>query len=261
MATSLPVGVTLTMGYDAAGDRTLLEDSLGGTILSTYDTNQELTTETYIQSGTDEMEISQAYNWQGQVTEQADYSYYSGDWHLIATENTSYNAQGQVSSITQYSNGASETIADYSMEYDGDQELTQQTDHGNASTFAYDALGELTTYGSIAYGTTTQNFDNGGNPDTSDTDATTLGNELTAYVEPAALGGDTFNYKYDDAGNLTQSIDITASPEITWTYAYDDQNHMTSAVENNTYGTRRKFITATTPGATWSRRKRSRLSI
>ena len=33
----------------------------------------------YFQSGTDEMEISQAYNWQGQFTEQLDYSYYSSE--------------------------------------------------------------------------------------------------------------------------------------------------------------------------------------
>ena len=148
------------------------------------------------------LKIVQGYDWLGRVVEQDRYDY-SSIWNLFASSTSEYNAEGSVTDLDEANTTA--TIADYSLSYDVDQELTQSIDHGNTTNFAYDALGELTTYGDAGSGTTTQAFDAGGNADTSASDGTTLGNEMTTYVDPVT--GDTMHYAYDHAGNETHSID------------------------------------------------------
>ena len=139
-----PTGVSLTFGYDGDGNRTLETDSLGGTVQSVYDADDELVTEIYTQTGGVGMQIQQQYNWQGQVTEQLDYNSAAGTT-LIATNDYGYNAEGSVTNLNEFT--PTSTVADYSLTYDQAQELTQSIDHGNTTSFGYDALGELTSYG------------------------------------------------------------------------------------------------------------------
>ena len=54
---------TLNFAYDSNGNRTLETDSLGGTVSSVYDADNELVTEIYSQTGGAGMEIQQDYNW------------------------------------------------------------------------------------------------------------------------------------------------------------------------------------------------------
>ena len=110
-----------------------------------YDADNDLVTESYTQAGTGYgMQVQQDYDWEGRVTEQRDYSDSAGTT-LIATNDYHYNAEGSVTALDESTHRS--TIADYTMAYDAAQELTQQIDHGNTTNFAYDALGELTTYG------------------------------------------------------------------------------------------------------------------
>ena len=119
MGASSPV--TLTMGYDTAGDRILLQDSLGGTIASVFDPDQELLTEIYTQSTTATpvgMEIRQAYDWEGRVSQESLFADPSGT-NLIATAKYQYNASGQVAELDEYHTSvATSVIADYTLAYD-----------------------------------------------------------------------------------------------------------------------------------------------
>ena len=203
---------TLNFAYDGNGNRTLETDSLGGTVSSIYDADNELVTEIYSQTGGTGMEIQQDYNWLGQVVEQRDYNDPSGTPTLISTSDYGYNAAGSITSLNEFTSAS--TIASYALSYDAAQELTQQIDHGNTANFAYDVLGELTTYG-----TATQSYDASGNRAS---DTVTLGNEVT-------FDG-TYSYAYDPEGNETLMYDAS----VTWAYTYDNENHMTSATETST---------------------------
>ena len=219
--------VVLTMGYDTMGERILLQDySLGGSIGSVYDPDQELVTESYSQStsGTG-MQIQQQYDWEGRVSQESFFADPSGT-SLIATAKYQYNASGQVAELDEYHTSvASSVIADYTLAYDGAQELTQEIDNDPSNTttptmtteYGYDALGELTTYGPSGGTTTTQNYNAAGNRSA---DTVTTGNEVTY--------DGTYDLQYDQEGNETLKYD----GDTTWTYNYDNQNHMTQVVES-----------------------------
>ena len=200
-----PTGVTLSMAYDGMGDRTMLEDSLGGTIESVYDPDQELLAEIYTQStgsGPVGIQIQQQYDWEGRVTQVAEYD--PSGTTLIDPSQYVYNARGEVAQLNKcaYPSMTASVVAYYTNTYEADQELTQQIDDEQGATttttdYGYDALGEVTTYGTP--GTeTTQTFNAAGNPNSSGDD-TTAGNELTSYVDPATSA--SYAYAFDTAGN------------------------------------------------------------
>ncbi len=130
----------------------------------------------------------------------------------MASSEYGYNAEGSVTELDQSTTAT--MIADYTLGYDAAQELTQSIDHGTTTNFAYDVLGELTTYG-----TTTQSYSNEGSRNGT---TTTSGNEVS-------FDG---TYGYDPEGNETSMWDSSVS----WSYTYDDDNHMTSAKEYTTAG-------------------------
>jgi RHS repeat-associated protein len=145
------------------------------------------------------------------VSEQEDYNDPSGTPTLVASSEYGYNAEGSVTSLDESTTAS--MVADYALGYDAAQELTQSIDHSTTTNFAYDVLGELSTYG-----TTTQSYSNEGNRNGA---GVTAGNEVTTYG--------SYTYAYDDVGNETEMYDTAAS--TTWAYTYDDDNHMNSATE------------------------------
>jgi RHS repeat-associated protein len=174
---------------------------------SVYNADNELVGETYSQNGTGYgMTFQQTYDWEGRVLEQTRNAIGSS---LTVTSVYAYNAENSVTSLDESTTAS--TIADYVLSYDQDQELTQQIDHGNTTSFAYDALGELTNYG-----TTVQSYTTAGNRTV---DTTTYGNEVTY--------DGTYSYTYDGEGN-----EITKDGAgQTWSFTYDDDNHMIQASE------------------------------
>ena len=128
---------------------------------------------------------------------------------LVASSVFDYNAENSITALNESTTAS--MIADYSLGYDADQELTQQIDHGNTTSFGYDALGELTSYG-----TASQAYDAGGNRDGAGV-TVNAGNEVTY--------DGTDYYAYDQAGNETLMYNSTS----TASYTYDNENHMTSA--------------------------------
>ena len=236
--------VTLTMAYDGNGDRTLLQNSLGGTIDYSYDTDGDLTTEVYTQSTgattSVVMSFEEQYDWQGRVTDQLDYSGAT----LVGTSSMDYNALGEVASISQF---ASTAVANYSMTYDVNREVTEQIDHGVTNNFAYDSLGQETSFGTVSQ---TYNA-NGSNA----AYTATYGDEVTY---------DGTNYHlYDQAGNETETYDTTTG--TTWAYSYDNQNHLIKAQETVTgtltmqanyeydaFGSQVEESVATLSGGTWT---------
>ena len=66
--------MTLTYEYDADGNRTSMDDSLGGVVSYTYNARDELTNETLSGSGISAIAVANTYDNAGNMTGQTRYS-------------------------------------------------------------------------------------------------------------------------------------------------------------------------------------------
>jgi RHS repeat-associated protein len=234
-----PFGVSLSFGYDANGNRDLVQDSFGGTTQSTYDAANQLVSELFSQTGQPSLQVDQTYNAAGAVAGQTD----STNGEVIATAADSYDASGNLTDLL-YQAGNGTTLADFQYAYapgavvgvvgsggvsdlgnisggstSGD--LLAETDNGVTTGYQYDTTGQLTSYGS-----TTQTYDANGNRN---------GPGYVVGPDNQLLSDGTNNYTYDADGNETTRTNIATGD--TWTYGYDNANQMISAVETAADGT------------------------
>jgi RHS repeat-associated protein len=206
-------GLTLTFTYDPAGNRTLVQDSLGGQVQSVYDGNQ-LVRRTFSGPGQPALRIDLAYDAAGNMVSQTRYADVAGTVK-VGTSLYAYDGAGRVTAIT-HQDGAGNTLAQFGYVYDPAGRLTSQTVNGATTNDTYDAVGELTASGGSAY-----SYDGAGNR-TMAGYQTGPGNQL--------LSDGTWDYAYDNEGNLVRKID--PSTGVIWAYAYDHDNHLVRAVQS-----------------------------
>jgi YD repeat-containing protein len=194
-----PFGADLTMTYDADGHRTVVQDQFGGVTTSMYDGDGNLTEEETGGVGLTPLRINYAYNADGEVTGETRYSNLAGTT-VVATTTLAYDAAGNITGQIDKTGGGT-SIANYTNIYDADNEITSEQLNGGArTTYTYDLDGEVT-----GDGVNTETYDDEGNR----TDAgysTTTGNELQT--------DGTWDYKYDAAGNETEKINIATG--VAW---------------------------------------------
>jgi RHS repeat-associated protein len=211
-----PSGVSLTFGYDAAGNRILVEDSLGGVEQSTYNAARQLTSRTLTQ-GDQVLRIDFTYTAQGQIATETRYSDAAGT-QLVATTTYTYDTAGNIASIVS-TDAAGNPIANYAYTTDAAGNLTSQIENGVTSNFGYDAQGELTS--------TTTNATVDANSYEANGNRTNTG--YVTGPDNELLSDGTWNYSYDAEGNETEKVNIATG--VTWTYGYDNRNEMTEAKE------------------------------
>jgi RHS repeat-associated protein len=233
-----PFDVSLSFGYDANGNRVLVQDSFGGTTQSTYDAANQLVSELFSQVGQPSLEVDQTYNAAGAVASQTR----STDGIVVATAADTYDSTGNLTNLLyQVGNGA--TLADFQYEYapgavvgvvgtggpsglantsgesvNGD--LLSETDNGVTTGYQYDTTGQLTSDGG-----TSQTYDANGNRN---------GPSYMVGPDNELLSDGTNNYTYDADGNETSKTNIATGE--TWTYGYNNANQMISAVETTADG-------------------------
>lgn len=121
------------------------------------------------------------------------------------------------------------TLAPYHFVYDDAGRITQLSHHGQTSNYSYDASGQLTAAANSAPAPAQPNesytYDANGNRVSGGT-VLGPGNRL--------LSDGTFQYTYDNEGNLTAKTE-TATGQVT-SYAYDYRNRLTSAVTTSSGG-------------------------
>ena len=225
-----PWGLTLTYGYDAAGNKVSVTDSLGGQTSSTYNDNGQLTSRMYTgPEVTSAVNVGLGYNANGQLATVTR----SRDATIVSQSSYGYNSVGDLTSI-QHQDGAGNVLASYQYAYAqngvGNAPLIgssrpsataaadlifSETDNGVTTNYGYDSQGELTTAGAI-----TESYDAAGNR-TNAGDVTGTDNRL--------LSDGTWNYSYDAVGNQVKKVNIATGE--TWTYGYDFNNRLTSAVD------------------------------
>jgi RHS repeat-associated protein len=216
--------VTMTYGFDDVGNRTSLADTEGGVVSYTYDVRDELTTLT--QSGTSAAaeRVDLAYDAGGRMTTLTRFSDTAGT-AVVARTLDAYDAANRLTTIAHQASGGS-TISSYAYTLDAANRLTAETrtwttPSGTASdtlAYGYTSNDQLTsvTHTNTSFANESFGYDANGNRDTTGY-STGTGNRLS--------GDGTYNYAYDDEGNLTSKTAIATGIETT--YAYDYRNRLT----------------------------------
>jgi RHS repeat-associated protein len=207
-----PFGVSLSFSYDADGNRTSVQDSFGGTTTSAYDGNGQLTSLQFAEARGNALRADLAYDGDGNRSTVTRYADLAG-MQAVGTSNYRYDADGRLVGL-QHNDAAGNSLLDYTCTYDANGWLTAQTLNGTTTSYSYDATGQVTGAGGAGY-----SYDANGNR-TLTGYQTGPGNQL--------LSDGTWNYSYDNEGNLARKID--PSTGVIWTYSYDNANRLVSAV-------------------------------
>jgi RHS repeat-associated protein len=218
-------GLTVTYGYDHAGNETQLADSKGGVETMAYDSANRLTGEAF-SDGTDQAAVTLGYDSRDMRTGVTRYSD-AAETALAGTTGYGYDNAGRETAITD-KNASAATIAYQNYQYDNADRVTQETWSSTTATgtlsgthtYTYDAAGQLTGADGVSYA-----FDANGNRTTAGTltYSSPVNNEVT--------NDGVYTYTYDAAGNLvTKSKGSGASLDLT-TYTYDQRNLLTGVDE------------------------------
>ncbi|GIW88249.1 MAG: hypothetical protein KatS3mg108_2573 [Isosphaeraceae bacterium] len=224
--------VTLTYGYDQAGNRASLTDDLSSVGRTTYqyDAAQRLTTVTRSVGGAAGPRVQLGYDAADRRTSIVR-SVNGARPKLLTT--FSYDAADRLTTIVHGkeedtnppSSGSVYTpLATFAYGYDSGGRLTTESNAEGLATYSYDDTNQLT--GVDKSGTSNDEsfgYDLNGNRNTTGY-ATTTGNRTTA-----APG---YTFGYDAEGNMTTRTQLngagTADDEVT-TFAYDHRNRLTGA--------------------------------
>jgi RHS repeat-associated protein len=213
-------GQTLTMAYDAAANRTNVQDSLGGVTTSLYDALDRLSERDFGGAGQTALKVTQAWTADDELLTLTRYQGSGGAWVQAGLSTYGYDAARRTTSV-QAKDAGGANISNFVYGYDLGDRLTTVSLNGTAqATYGYDNSGELT-----GDGVNTLTFDGDGNR-TGGGYSTGPGNELT--------GDGTWAYSYDPEGNLTKKS--KGSGAETWTYGYNNRDRLVWAKDAATDG-------------------------
>ena len=115
-------GQVLTFAYDAVGNRTVVQDSKGGTTTSVYDADNNLESEQFGGAGQTPLRIDFTYNADNQVSTITRYSDLAGTV-TVATSAYTYDNAGELTNLQQ-KNGSGGNISNYTYLYDAAGNIT-----------------------------------------------------------------------------------------------------------------------------------------
>ncbi len=211
-----PVGLTLTFGYDAQGNRVLVQDSLGGVTQSVYNAAKQLVQRLFSSAGYASLQVNLAYDDAGRlsaVTRQTGTT-------ATGTSAYAYDYDGRLLEL-QDSTGGGMPLFDYRYSFDTAGQLTGESLNGTTTSYNYDPAGQLQSDGTAGYA-----YDASGNRDT------------TGYVigpGNQVLTDGTWKYTYDADGNVIGKVNLVTGE--TWQYRFDTIDHLTHAEHRSADGT------------------------
>jgi RHS repeat-associated protein len=213
--------VVVTYTYDPNGNRTILSDSLGGSVTYGYDALNELTSETQSGTGVDPALVDFGYDNAGYMNRLTRYSDTSATNDVLATV-YSHDAANNLVGVS-HQTPSSFVVASYAYTLDPANRLTQEvhTWGTGASSdtlgFTYTNNGQLTgvTHSNSSFANESFSYSANGNRNMTGY-STGTGNELTS--------DGTYNYTYDNNNNrLTRTSIATGNETI---YTYDFRNRL-----------------------------------
>lgn len=238
--------------FDAVGNALSATDPNGNVTTNTYDSTNDLLSQTQPVDSTHNATTSYTYNSFGEVLTATD--------ALGNVTTNTYDAKGNLTSVTTPKPNANTAASVTQFAYNSLGELTTITDPLNhVTTMTYtpagliatitDAQNHVTTYGYDAHGNRTSIIDANNKTTTFTYDSR---DRLTKITYPdnttVQFGYDirgrrasvtdqnnkTTTYAYDDADRLTT---VTDAANHTTTYAYDTESNLTTLTDANTHST------------------------
>jgi YD repeat-containing protein len=219
--TGLPQ-VTLTYGYDAASNRTSLDDSKGGLTSYTYDVRNELVTITQSGTGVTAKRADFAYDAGQRMTTLTRYSDLAGTTTVLISA-YKFDKANRLTGITDKTSGGTVRVS-YSYTLDNANRVTQEVRNwaSGASTdtvtYGYTNNNQLTsvTHTNTSFANESFSYDTNGNRNSSGY-GTGTDNRIST--------DGTYNYAFDNEGNLTTRTKISDSSQTI--YKYDYHNRLT----------------------------------
>jgi RHS repeat-associated protein len=217
--TGLPQ-VTLTYAYDGDGNRTSLDDSLGGLYSYTYDVRNEVVTVTLSGTGVTAERADMVYDAAARMTTLTRYSDLAGTT-VVQTSAYVYDAADRTTGIIDKTFGGTTDVS-YGYTYDAASRVTQETRSWNAGastdtvTYGYTNNDQLTsvTHTNSSFASESFSYDTNGNRNSSGY-STGTDNELTS--------DGTYTYTYDNDGNLISKTQISTGNKTLYTYDYHNR--------------------------------------
>jgi RHS repeat-associated protein len=231
----------LSYTYDAAGNLLSRTDVIaghaGGTDVYSYDALNQLTR--IVQSGPQVVtkRADFQYNSLGQTTSLARFSDAAGT-QLVATTNYLYDSLNRLNSITH--RGPTNTLLDsFTFQYDSASRISRVTDLDGATDYTYDSRDQLTAanHADPSNPDETYAYDDAGNRLSSHVHGKNyqLGDGSDGEPDNNRLTSDgTFNYAYDDEGNLVQRISIADGSKRD--FVYDLRNRLIQVTDRTSGG-------------------------
>jgi RHS repeat-associated protein len=206
----------VTNSYDPADNRTLMQDSLGGTTTYVLDALNRLATMQFSgNSATLREDFS--YTARDQVANQTRYSNLAGT-STIGYSGFTQDSVGRLTNLV-HQNGTGTTLAYFTNTYDLASRITSEILNGGTPTsYAYDTTDELTSDAVNSY-----SYDLNGNR-TMTGYTTGPANEMTS--------DGTWDYFFDKNGNVIAKTNISTGEA--WTFSYDNRNRLISALDVTT---------------------------
>ena len=211
--------VVLNIGYD----NMQRETSLSATVASSLDflNNYSYNADNAITQATQQGQtggntvaakvVNFSFDNDGRVTAVSRYANL-GATQLVDTSTYGYNANSQLTSLSE--DKGSTNFASYTWSYDHMGRLTGDTVGAGSDSYTYDAASQLT--GATHSGGTSESYSYGSTGNRTNTGyATGTNNELTS--------DGTYNYTYDNAGNLTKKTTIATGAYVTYTWDYHNR--------------------------------------
>lgn len=224
--------VVFTSTWNANSDRTRLTATIASTADFqndyTYDNLRRLTQIEQVGQGggntVAEKQVQFAYN-AGSLIETITRKYKSGgSWTEAATTAFSYDTLNRLDEIDHKRSGTS-LFTPYTYTYDRDDRITQAASQDGTSDYTYDAASQLTATDHSFQTDETYSWDNNGNRNSA---GYTVGTNNRISTDG------TYNYTYDDEGNVTRRTKISDSSVRD--YAWDYRNRLTSVVDRVSAG-------------------------
>jgi YD repeat-containing protein len=135
-------GLTLTFTYDAVGNRTRVDDSLGGVETSVYDAANRLTSRQFGGTGQTPLREDFTYTARDQLATATRYSDLAGTQRVGESAYT-YDPAGRLTNL-QHHDGSGGNLANYTYTYDLAGRLWTETTNGSTvGKSFYEALDSL----------------------------------------------------------------------------------------------------------------------
>ncbi|MBW1644893.1 MAG: PKD domain-containing protein [Deltaproteobacteria bacterium] len=217
--------VKLTYQYDSMGNLLSVADNLGVRINSIYDGRNHLLSRIWQGTGmTSSVRIDFSYNISGYCNLIHRFTDSNG-LNLIGTSNLEYDALNRVTELNHTVVNSGTIIANYDYVYNAAGLLLTEEHHGDTCNYTYDAAGQLIK--SICTAGNEENF-------SYDANGNRIGPNYVVGANNRILNDVSFDYDYDNEGNLISKTE-KATGMVT-TFTYDHRNHLVSFEKRDANG-------------------------